>query len=231
VAQLLVSVRSTEEAVAAVDGGAAVVDVKEPLHGSLGRAECSVWRAVRQVVPAHVPVSVALGELNEWLSGTSFSIAPGAFAGLAYCKIGLAHAPGNWIDRWQELRARLAGSERFEPAWVAVVYLDWQAAHAPAPEAVIDAAMAIDTCQGVLFDTWEKARKSAIGLGWKPVIDRAREAGKFIALAGSLDVDAIRHLAPLQPHLFAVRGAACAGGDRLGPIDRERVAALARAVT
>jgi uncharacterized protein (UPF0264 family) len=198
VAQLLVSVRSTEEAVAAVDGGAAVVDVKEPLHGSLGRAECSVWRAVRQVVPAHVPVSVALGELNEWLSGTSFSIAPGAFAGLAYCKIGLAHAPGNWIDRWQELRARLAGSERFEPAWVAVVYLDWQAAHAPAPEAVID---------------------------------RAREAGKFIALAGSLDVDAIRHLAPLQPHLFAVRGAACAGGDRLGPIDRERVAALARAVT
>ena len=38
--QLLVSVRSPAEALAALEGGAALIDVKEPARGSLGRAGC-----------------------------------------------------------------------------------------------------------------------------------------------------------------------------------------------
>ena len=38
-AELLVSVRSLGEAQAALVAGAAVIDVKEPLRGSLGRAD------------------------------------------------------------------------------------------------------------------------------------------------------------------------------------------------
>ena len=66
-------------------------------------------------------------------------------------------------------------------------------------------------------------------LTWKPMVDRVRDSGRFVALAGSLDVEAIGRLAPLAPDIFAVRGSACAGGDRLGPIDSERVSILARA--
>ena len=37
-AKLLVSVRSADEAEVALEGGADIIDVKEPLHGSLGWA-------------------------------------------------------------------------------------------------------------------------------------------------------------------------------------------------
>ena len=112
------------------------------------------------------------------------------------------------------------------PVWVAVVYIDWQAARAPDPDAIIDAAGAIDECRGVLFDTWDKSQRSGIDLAWKPVIDRVRDSGRFVALAGSLDVEAIGRLAPLAPDIFAVRGAACSGGDRLQSVDSRRVSVL-----
>ena len=59
VAKLLVSVRSKAEALAALAGGATIVDVKEPKNGSLGRATFDVWREVQKVVPRPVLVSVA----------------------------------------------------------------------------------------------------------------------------------------------------------------------------
>ena len=62
---LLVSVRSASEGVVAVLGGASVVDVKEPDRGPLGRADASVWRETRRVVPPAIPVSVALGEIAD----------------------------------------------------------------------------------------------------------------------------------------------------------------------
>jgi uncharacterized protein (UPF0264 family) len=52
-----------------------------------------------------------------------------------------------------------------------------------------------------------------------------------VALAGSLDVAGIRRLRPLDPDIFAVRGAACRGGDRNGPVDPERVARLVEAAS
>jgi uncharacterized protein (UPF0264 family) len=228
-ARLLVSVRSANEALAALAGGAAIIDVKEPLQGPLGRAPLAVWREVREVVRPGTPVSVALGELTEWLEANPGAIPPATGRGLDYCKLGLSNAPRDWIGRWREVRHRLAESAAFTPAWVAVVYIDWPAARAPEPAAIIQAAGTIDSCRGVLFDTWDKSRRSGIDLTWKPLVDQVRDSGRFVALAGSLDVAGIERLRALRPDIVAVRGAACAGGDRLGPIDPDRVTALARA--
>jgi uncharacterized protein (UPF0264 family) len=57
---LLVSVRSADEARRAIVARAAIIDVKEPDRGSLGRAECSVWVEVRSALPPIIPLSVAL---------------------------------------------------------------------------------------------------------------------------------------------------------------------------
>ena len=228
-AKLLVSVRSKAEALAALAGGAAIIDVKEPRNGSLGRATFDVWREVRQVVPRPIPLSVALGELTDWTADRAVEVPCDVWTGLTYCKLGLSNAPRDWIDRWRDLRQRLAASGASFPAWVAVVYIDWQAARAPAPEAVIEAASAIDACHAVLFDTWDKSKCPGMDLTWKQQVDRVRASGRLVALAGSLDAAAIRRLAPMSPDIFAVRGSACASGDRLGPIDPERVAILARA--
>jgi uncharacterized protein (UPF0264 family) len=230
VAKLLVSVRSKVEALAALAGGASIVDVKEPKNGPLGRAGFDVWREVSEVVAQRVPVSVALGECNDWSSLEAAEVPAGAWSGVAFRKLGLSNVAPDWIDRWRRLRQQWSECRFSQPAWVAVVYIDWQTAGAPHPESIIEAASAITECQGVLFDTWEKSRRSGIDLTWNGHVNRVRDSGRFVAVAGSLDVYAIRRLAPLEPDIFAVRGAACAGGNRLGPIDPERVSILAQAV-
>ena len=64
---LLVSVRSVEEARAAVEGGCAVLDVKEPSRGPLGMADPQVIRdTVECGRAAGVTTSMALGEVVEW---------------------------------------------------------------------------------------------------------------------------------------------------------------------
>jgi uncharacterized protein (UPF0264 family) len=227
VAKLLVSVRSVEEARAAVAGGAAIIDVKEPDAGSLGRASHAIWREVRAIVPASIPVSVALGELNEWCGARPSIVPPAAFRHVSFVKIGFSHCPRDWSQRWRALRHVLFDRAASVPFWVAVIYADWQAAGAPQPEEVFDATSDVEECRGVLFDTWDKAIGPRIDLTWKPFVDRAKDSGRSVALAGSLDIEAIVRLKSLAPDIFAVRGAACAGGNRRAAIDTGRVAKIA----
>ncbi len=221
-AGLLVSVRSAEEAIAAVTGGASVVDVKEPARGPLGRADPGTWRLVREAVPPSIPVSVALGEIGE-----ARDLDPGSLRGLAYRKVGLARSGPGWLERWH----RLIDADPGGPAWVAVAYLDWEAAEAPDPRAVLRAAVSTPGCRGILLDTWDKARAGRIEPteAWRGWVGEAQGSGRFVALAGGLDLAAIDCLGSLGPDLFAVRGAACGGSDRLGSVDPERVARLVEA--
>jgi (5-formylfuran-3-yl)methyl phosphate synthase len=226
---LLVSVRSPFEAQAAVVGGADIIDVKEPLSGSLGRADASVWQAVRASVPHSTPVSVALGELDEWLGPRRTEIPDSAWAGISYCKLGLAGAPADWLNRWEMVRHDLTHRGMKSPEWVAVVYLDWRAARAPHPDAIIRATIEIPECRVVLFDSWCKSAGTRLDGSWKPFIERVQKSGRNVALAGSLDLAAIKRLTAWKPEIFAIRGAACALGNRLGPIDTARVERLAEA--
>ena len=62
---LLVSVRSDGEAIEAIAGGATIIDVKEPLHGSLGCASPDVIARVAGVVGQDRPWTMACGELRD----------------------------------------------------------------------------------------------------------------------------------------------------------------------
>ena len=120
--RLLVSVRSVEEALDALAGGASIIDIKEPARGPLGRADTEVWQAIRETLPVGVCLSVALGELPEWTHQPDPDRSD--FAGISYRKLGLAGVGPDWKVVWAELRERWSEG----PAWVAVVYSDWQRA-------------------------------------------------------------------------------------------------------
>jgi uncharacterized protein (UPF0264 family) len=218
-AALLVSVRSAEEAAFALEGGADVIDVKEPRRGPLGRADTNVWRDVRVLNRAARSLSVALGELVEWRSAPLLDA--GAFEGFSFRKLGLAGSGAEWAEDWRRLRTRLGDG----PQWVAVAYSDWELAAAPVSRAVLEEAI-VARCAGILIDTFDKTRRTTVDLSWRRWVDRAHEAGLFVALAGGLDVGEIKRLAPLAPDLFAVRGAACVGG-RQGTLALDRVRVLA----
>ncbi len=231
-ARLLVSVRSVAEALLAWEAGAQLIDVKEPGRGPLGRAEVDVWLATRQALPADAEVSVAPGELGDWLDGREGPIpSPRQLAGIAYRKIGLAGLGGDteWSSRWAGFR-RACGAG---PPWIAVIYADWVMARSPHPELILAAALEAEDCAGLLIDTFDKSRPSPLepNAFWWGLIEMARSITRrpfLIALAGHVDRDAIARLVPMKPDYFAIRGAACVGGRRDAPIDPERVRDLRR---
>src|SRR5438094_1907571 len=63
--RLLVSVADPSEARAALEGGADVIDAKQPRRGALGPVRPDVLAAIRQVVGAARPVSAALGDARD----------------------------------------------------------------------------------------------------------------------------------------------------------------------
>ena len=62
--KLLVSVADAAEARAAVEGGADIIDAKDPKTGALGRVSLSVLQAIRETVAPSMPLSAALGEVR-----------------------------------------------------------------------------------------------------------------------------------------------------------------------
>src|SRR3954449_3236656 len=137
-AALLVSVRDAAEVAAAIDGGAGLIDVKEPDNGALGRAGEAVRESVLDAVNGRVPVSVALGELVE--SGGPIDTSRIAFVkyGLADClrspasrsRPDASRPDNDWHALLAQARQRVeVGACRL----VAVAYADWQRAEAPHP--------------------------------------------------------------------------------------------------
>ncbi len=222
---LLVSVRDAAEAEAALRGGAALIDVKEPLHGSLGAATPETWRQVRDAMPPHVPCSAALGELND-LTAEQVARWRSSLAGYQYAKLGLAgcRETSDWQIRWQAILHELPP----ETHPVAVVYADWQSASAPSPDKILSAAIE-SPCSALLIDTFDKSRGS-ISMYFslqelKHFLSAARFANLITVLAGSLTPALVRELLPLEPDFLAVRGAVCRGG-RTGTVDESLVADL-----
>lgn len=222
---LLVSVRSAAEAAAALEGGADLIDIKEPARGPLGRADHDTMAAVIRFVDGRRPVSAALGELVD-----GESVPPAA--GLAFVKWGLAacHGACDWRGK---LAAQLAGHGPPRP--VIVAYADWHQAGAPPLDEVVEFARAWPGA-AFLLDTFVKDSSPGTSrpslLSWLSVVRvtelcrSLHEADVRVALAGSLDAEGITVLRCAEPDWFAVRGAACAGGQRGGCVEARRVRVL-----
>ncbi len=231
--RLLVSVRNAVEALAALNGGCDLLDIKEPQHGSLGMAEVDTIDNVVAAVTSdsrNVPVSVALGEVSDWTNAQQI---PKLSAQLSYAKLGTARlgSSNDWTGRWRRIRKDFDQSSRVQFNWIAVAYVDWQLAQGPSPDAVVEAALseraASPTCAGVLLDTYAKNGKSL--LDWISIGDLAgvsekiHDGGLVLALAGSLNACNVQRLAGTQPDIIAIRSAACVGGRRLAQVSTDAV--------
>lgn len=232
--RLLVSVRAEHEVAAALEGGADIIDAKEPARGSLGAVQPEALAGIAARVPAWVPFSVALGDftaadaLRRAVAGVK---APGRRAP-TYVKLGFAGerseaALTSLIAAAIAAAVAAAKVTSVQPIVVPVAYADHESAGSAAPEDVIRAAMAAGA-RAFLLDTYMKD-----GSGLFDWIDlerlramsvAARRAGLLLAVAGSLDPAALDRLAGLAD-VVGVRGAACRGG-RQGSVDAALVRRL-----
>jgi uncharacterized protein (UPF0264 family) len=233
---LLVSVRSIDEAHEAIRGGAAIVDVKEPANGPLGRAEPNVAAAIGGAVGGGVPWTLACGELSQGadqvvdhvrrvvdLGGEGVALPAAAKAGPA----------GLGLAAWRREHERLVASLPAGVEPVAVAYADWGLAAAPEPPAIIAAAAAAATAT-VLIDTFDKSGPGLVDLvglaairSWHAL---AAPLGIRLAVAGRLRAGDVAVLARCGPVVIGVRSAAC-GGERAGRVDAGNVADLVGRIT
>jgi len=221
---LLVSVRDAMEARAALEGGADVIDVKEPNRGSLGPADSATIAAVVDAVAGRAPVTAAAGELVDLIRGEKLHLP----TGIELFKIGLAGCRDlpHWKSRWLQTIDSIWPAPSAVAHAVAVVYADWRTAKAPAPEEVL--AAAVDSgCPALLVDTWNKSRGGLFDHWTTQDICTLMQAthahGLLLVLAGSLAGPTLAEAARLMPDLVAVRGAACEAG-RTTAVSLARVA-------
>ena len=181
------------------------------------------------------PLSVALGEVVEWmnergsLSDEFNSLLPHARP--CFLKLGLAglQCQGEsltaWIDSWMHVRKRFCGNR----AWVAVAYADHVRAEAPSVEAVCAAAIA-SGCRVLLIDTFEKDGSNLFDFMSAEQLSEIRsctaQEGLQLAVAGQITQRNLSRLQPIVPDIIAVRGAVCEGDNRTAAVSEKKVRAF-----
>jgi hypothetical protein len=227
--RLLVSVRDQHEAVAALAGGADVIDAKDPTSGPLGALPIPVLRDICAVTRDAYLVTAALGDADDEAAIEHLAGAYAA-AGARLVKVGFAGVSN--VDRTVSLLAAAVRGATTSGGGhcgvVAVAYADANRVASLAHDALAEAAVRAGTA-GVLLDT---ANKDGAGLrellsqgalaAW---VTHAHEAGLLVAVAGRLGPDDLGFVRDAGADIAGVRGAACEGG-RTGRVTTERVRAL-----
>lgn len=251
--RLLVSVRSADEAMAAARGGAAIIDIKEPANGPLGRAPAATIRQICETLNSAFPersVSVALGEITEWNSGFDSADMTDLIAFLkagrftpSFVKLGLAGSvsPDDlWQSPWMTTRQRITSRHDDPPdgprapQWIAVAYADCDRARSPEVESVVHGAVS-SGCSGVLVDTYVKDNSGLRDWLTPSALLRIREltqtAGLWLALAGRVSLRDLAALQVVEPDIIAVRGAVCERGSRTNAVQETLVRGFVDAMT
>lgn len=239
--RLLISVASEGEARVALDGGADIIDAKDPAHGPLGAVSTAVLREIVRAVDGRLPVSAALGDASGE-QAIAVAARRAAAERLAYVKVGFAGIADR--DRVESLIAAAVHGARMVSASAGVVAVAYADAGRPdvatlSPWWLVEAAERAGAV-GVLLDTALKNREghdASTLSGLFRVMSRAQvaawvrhahEADLTVGVAGGLAGADLSALSAMGVDVAGVRGAACEGGDRLGAISRANVAVLAR---
>ncbi|HUQ83419.1 MAG TPA: (5-formylfuran-3-yl)methyl phosphate synthase [Gemmatimonadaceae bacterium] len=230
--ELLVSVTCAEDALAAVAGGADIIDAKDPSKGALGTVTPDDFAAIRAAVPHERVVSAALGDAGS--GDMARSAAELVALGAGFVKVGFA----NVVDpvRAGALLAeivRAVSRETARSGVVAVAYADASRARSIDARTVVRVAADAGAC-GVLVDTADKSGAGLMEL-WSPAelcdwVAAVRELGMMASVAGRLGLDDIALVSSAGADVVGVRGAACVGG-RSGRVSVELVRRLRDAIT
>jgi (5-formylfuran-3-yl)methyl phosphate synthase len=201
----LASIASVEELAAAIDGGADLIDAKDPATGVLGAADINTICAIVAEVRGRKAVSATLGDLAMEPALLVDAARRTASAGVDLVKVGIFPG-GDAAACIAALGAVAAEGVRV----VAVLFAD------RTPDFALLDRIAAAGFAGAMLDTAGKGG-GALPDHLPPerlraFVQRARSLGLMTGLAGSLRLEHVAPLAALGPDYLGFRGALCAGG-------------------
>jgi uncharacterized protein (UPF0264 family) len=221
--RLLVSVANVADAVAALAGGADIIDAKDPARGSLGAVAIETLHRIRAAIGAAQLLSAALGDAAGDGAVRALAAEYGK-TGASLVKVGFA-GMSDLSQVQRALEATVEGAAHAGVGVVAVAYADANRAGAlPADRIPRIAARA--GARGVLLDTADKVgpslREMISADGVADWVRQAHDQHLFVALAGRLTCDDLAWAIDAGADIIGVRGAACEGG-RLGRVTVPKV--------
>lgn len=225
--KLLVSPMNVQEAIASEQGGADIIDVKNPKEGSLGANFPWVIGEIRSHVKK--PLSATIGDFNYKPGTASLAALGAAVAGAQYIKVGLydIHTEAEAYDL---LSAIVKSVKSYDPKRlvVASAYSDYARIGSISPFDLPAVAKKAG-CDVVMVDTGIKDGKSTFEFmsnsELHKFVDMAHDNKLACALAGSIKFKDIPLIKEIGPDIIGVRGIVC-GGDRSECIKAELVAKL-----
>jgi (5-formylfuran-3-yl)methyl phosphate synthase len=205
----LASVRSAEEALVALAGGADIVDVKEPSAGALGRVDRATLTAIVRTLGGRRPASATIGDVPLDPGSVVAAVTETAASGVDIVKIGLFAGD---LDGTLAALAPLAGAGL---RLVAVVFAD----RAPDLTTLVPRCAAAGFA-GIMLDTADKGEGPLTTHLSTDALARfiaaARAHGLLSGLAGALRLADIPGLATLGADYLGFRSALAIGGRDRG---------------
>jgi uncharacterized protein (UPF0264 family) len=218
--KLLISPKDELEALEAITGGADIIDVKNPLEGSLGANYPWVIKKIKDLTPKGIEVSCTLGDAPNIPGSFSLAAFGAASLGVEYVKVGLYGQ--KTLDEGIFLLQQINRAAKLANPMIKVVaagYADAQKIGALSPSLIPEAAYRarIDIA---MLDTAVKDGKTLFDNQTieqlKEFVTSARSFKLQVALAGSLQKQDLSTVYSLGVDIVGFRGAACIGGDRNG---------------
>ncbi len=233
--QLLISVTSGDEArIAIAASDCIILDVKNPLEGSLGAQFPHILQQIRASAPRPQKVSAAIGDM-PYLPGTASLAALGAATcDVDYIKVGLwgPKTEAEAIFLLQQIRQAVHGFPHV--AIIAASYADAERANTLDPRCLprIAQTARVDGC---LIDTAVKDGRGLFDFlapdDLRALADEAHAFGLLFALAGALQEQDLLRVRDLGADVAGVRTAVCHDNRRAGLLDADRVRRLCEIIS
>ena len=231
--RLMISVVSTDEARQALQGGAKILDIKNPAEGSLGAQSPGLIREISRLFAAEAEISAAIGDMPN-LPGTAALAALGAAAcGADYVKVGLhgTRSETEAVTLLREVRRAVLG---FHTVVIAALYADFQRAGTLNPECLPHIAAEAGV-HGCLLDTAIKDGRVLFDFqepyALRLLAQQAHASGLSFGLAGALREQDLSLANDLGADVVGLRTAACRNNQRNGPLEATRVKELCRRIS
>ncbi len=227
--KLLVSPKDLKEALCCIEGGADIIDVKNPKEGSLGGHAPRVINEIRGVVPDNLELSAAIGDIPNKPGMVAQAALGLATCGVGYIKIGLCDS--FTVEEAVYLVKEAAETLLQIKAQAKIVvsgYADAQTAKIILPKHIPHIAHE-GGAHVAMIDTLVKGNGK--GLFDFLSVDELREFqsaahryGLRVALAGALKKEDILKIKKLNLcDLIGIRTLVCRDGDRSSSIEPSRI--------
>ncbi|MGB9151449.1 MAG: (5-formylfuran-3-yl)methyl phosphate synthase [Burkholderiales bacterium] len=221
--KLLASVMNLEEAQIALDGGADIIDLKNPLAGALGALPLDDIRTIVKMINRQRPVSATIGDLPMEPEIICAAVEATANTGVDYIKIGFFKSE-NLRDCIAAL-SPLAQKHKL----IAVLFADQQ------PDFSLLDDLAKAGFHGVMLDTADKQNGSLSNhiqvIDLIEFILQSCKHDLLCGLAGSLRIGDVKEMLELKPDYLGFRSTLCQGSVREQKLSMGKLKTLKNAFT